>query len=306
MKKNRGATLIVLIIFLFIFVIIAAALQRLLRTRIYAAVYNSKVQQSLNAAEGGIEDAVQKLVDNPSWVSGFTNKTFVKGRYSVIIATYPGVRRIISKGEVPAMTPSGMMVHRTVEVSVDVSQSTETPAAFGYAVAGETVNISSATVTGDVYEGDLDILGLPWVDDSKYKEESLVGGTHVGDLVINNSSVGPLYITGGLILRNNVTINGTVYAEGEIRIKPNGDVSGGNTLFTNDDVHVGGHAQVSDIFFILGKPSHLFMVAEDVVMNHVGIYAAESNINIAENSSILGFVVGEVVHLADDSFVGVG
>ena len=96
-------------------------------------------------------------------------------------------------------------------------------------------------VTGTVEEGS-DPVTFPGDYSGLYRQMALEGGTHPGDLVINEDrELGPLYIDGDLEVKPNVivTLTGTVYVTGMIKVE-NGRFVGEENIAAEGDIDIRG------------------------------------------------------------------
>lgn len=68
--------------------ILGALVYRLTRTQIVESIYHMRLAQAHELAEAGVEDALRELTENPAWRTGFTNKPFAGGSYTVRLSTH--------------------------------------------------------------------------------------------------------------------------------------------------------------------------------------------------------------------------
>ncbi len=244
-KADKGSVLAFIVIFMGAFVIMATVMYKQVRTRIYSAVYYSKNVQALYISEAGLQDALQQLKDNPSWTTGFSNKSFGKGNYTVTVDTGVSPVSIVSISSVHDMRVSGDNINRSIVAEVQISNGSGNEV-FNNGLNTVTGNITlsnSAIITGKVNSGNkltlndsASIIGdaeaqdkikinggsisgtqlpyspnsytYPSLTENTYKNEALVGGTYSGNMTISsgNTSLGPKYITGKLTIKNSAIV----------------------------------------------------------------------------------------------------
>ena len=179
--------------------------------------------QSVYVAEAGVSDALWKLRSDGTWRTGFTDKTFGPGSYTVTLAdviTVPGKPYYGSVKITSIGTVNG------IERELIQYVNSYTPA-LDYAVFtnGTFYNTGGATVDGSVYEGNG--YGVPDADWTYLQNNAVyIPGdyqTTDGDVTYYNN----YYVNGNVIIdHDNITI------EGYIAINKAG---GGGDLIVNGD-----------------------------------------------------------------------
>jgi len=85
-RGEQGFSLVLSLIILTVLSVLMVATYQSANAFIYETVYRQHLAQSHAIAEAGIEDALYQLYLSPSWTTGFTQKAFSDGSYTVTIA----------------------------------------------------------------------------------------------------------------------------------------------------------------------------------------------------------------------------
>ena len=120
LRDSRGATLIIALIVMGVLSILTIGSLQMLTANIQISNNHIKDMQALYIADAGIEDAIDRLRDDPNWDAGLTDVEFPPGSgntYTVTIdnSGYPSVI-ITSTGKVSDF-------QRTLEAQIDISGS---------------------------------------------------------------------------------------------------------------------------------------------------------------------------------------
>jgi Tfp pilus assembly protein PilX len=120
MKRNRKKTGSVFLITIFIIALLSAAVTgilqmitedtRIMRNQIFAA-------QALTIAEAGLNDALSEIRTDSSWDSGFNNKTFESGSYTLSVSGSLPTLTLESTGT----SPQGYTAKIEANITVDSS-----------------------------------------------------------------------------------------------------------------------------------------------------------------------------------------
>lgn len=126
-------------------------------------------------------------------------------------------------------------------------------------------DIAGTTVGGAKYSGSTtpNFATMPILDLQFWRDSAEAGGTHVGDYSpADNSTIGPLKITGDLIMNNNVdvTLNGPLWVMGNI-------LTGNNSSFTL----ASGFGGLSTTI-LADDPSDMVNHGKIDITNNTGIY----------------------------------
>ena len=114
-KENASVFVLSLVVMTILFTVGVGYLHSVKRSAGITADQKGALQATLTA-EAGVEAAIHELVEDPSWRTGFTEKPFGGGAYTVTVADNPdGYVEIVSKG---SLSSRG----REVTVEVEVTQ----------------------------------------------------------------------------------------------------------------------------------------------------------------------------------------
>lgn len=116
MKQQKGQTLVLLLIFMVVAIMITTASVAMIVTNIKATDKLSQGTTALDVAESGAENAVIKLLRDPT----YTGETLsVGGGQAVITITGTNPKTILSKGTLNNFT-------RSIQVTVDMTNNIST------------------------------------------------------------------------------------------------------------------------------------------------------------------------------------
>lgn len=87
MRAGRGAALPAAMMAVLGFAIMIAGTYALLRLQVRETLYGIRLAQAQAIAEAGLEDAMFTVMQTPAWKTGYTNKPFAGGSYTVSIST---------------------------------------------------------------------------------------------------------------------------------------------------------------------------------------------------------------------------
>lgn len=138
---SRGSTLVLNLLIMAVFALMAAISYKAAKTVVGDAVYNARSAEAMAIAEAGLEDALHALALNSGWRSGFSQKAFAGGYYTVTVATpSPFSMTIASTGYSSSKLLTGRAV-KTVAV---------TALFYSTATAANVVQSNNLTVNGVV------------------------------------------------------------------------------------------------------------------------------------------------------------
>ena len=86
-RASRGSGLVVSVIVLAALGAMSIGSVAVLRTLRRESLYQKRILQAEALAELGIQDALRKLADDPTWIDGFAQKPMEDGYYDVSVST---------------------------------------------------------------------------------------------------------------------------------------------------------------------------------------------------------------------------
>jgi type II secretory pathway component PulK len=117
--KNNGAVFLIVIFAIALFTTITVGILvmtteelQLMENQLYAA-------QAMCTAEAGLNDAFAQIRSSSSWTTGFTNKAFNSGSYTVTVTGTLPNRTITSTGT----SSQGYMARMAADVTISASSS---------------------------------------------------------------------------------------------------------------------------------------------------------------------------------------
>lgn len=192
LSDRRGSTLVLNVLTVSIFALLAGVVWVSARSQVKTAVYQTRQLQAQAIAEAGLEDALATLRGDSTWRTGFTDKAFADGTYTVVITT----------DTPPAITSTGFSKSIFGFGSAVKSISVQTKLVEGlcpYAVAGD----GSMTIAGTIDKYD------PSVTLTPSATEFIQAGAHVR----TNASI---TITGSCSPPTSYIVYGTATYRGSI------------------------------------------------------------------------------------------
>jgi hypothetical protein len=143
--SRTGSTLVLNVFVLAVFALTAVIIYKSAKTMAGEAVYYERSAQALSIAEAGLEDAMHALYSTATWRTGFSQKAFGGGYYTVSVTTASATSiSVVSSGYSPSFLFLGRAV-KTVSVSA-VFTSTAVPT---NAVVGTNISVYG---TVDAYD----------------------------------------------------------------------------------------------------------------------------------------------------------
>ena len=296
-------------------------------TAVQATEIKERRTGELYAADAGVENAIWELSSN--------NLTLAEGDQ----ANLPQIQLNDSTVETIVFhTPGGKLPTYRITSTANSTGSSETiiesriyigNPLFSNALASETDIVlgNNCTVNGDIYYEDQLIHGsgyshngttttpgsLNFPSDEQnaefareYKDEALAGGTYDGSLnVSSDGTLGPLYITGNLVIGSNASVNltGTIYVEGTITCKKNSIITGSGSVIavgniTFDKVHDYGSPGASVIMSLTGDVHFKKEAGIEAL-----VYAPAGWVRFEMTSTVSGSIIANDVWLKQDSTV---
>lgn len=127
--RRDGFSLPISLVIVLIAGLLAAAAYSLMRAQTRETLYQSRLAQAQAIAEAGLEDALLQLSKNLSWKTGFSQKAFVGGYYTVTVSTDDTNPWVESTGYGPAITGFGRAA-RTVRAQANIEGFTNFASTF--------------------------------------------------------------------------------------------------------------------------------------------------------------------------------
>jgi len=145
LASKAGSNLVLNVFIMAIFALMAAIVYKGAKSMVSEAVYYERSTQAFTIAEAGFEDALHSLYSTSTWRTGFSQKAFAGGYYTVTVTTQSATQlAVVSTGYSPSFLFLGRAV-KTVGASV-VFTST---AAQTNAVVGTNISVYG---TVDAYD----------------------------------------------------------------------------------------------------------------------------------------------------------
>ena len=87
LRNSRGSALVLNLIALAVFSLLSVLVYRTVRFQVREAVYQERLAQAHYISESGLEDALHSLYQDANWRTGFSQKAFAGGYYTVTLST---------------------------------------------------------------------------------------------------------------------------------------------------------------------------------------------------------------------------
>ncbi len=184
---RAGSTLVLNLLIMSLFAMMSVIVYKGASTMVGEVVYHERSTQALAIAEAGMEDALHALYSTSSWRTGFNQKPFAGGYYTVSLATVSAISlRVTSTGHSPPRLLTGRAV-KTVSASV--------------------LFVSSTNPTNAIMSSDLEIYGIvnaydPRVSLTPSSESFTDGGIIWADSVTTGGACATPRIFSGVIVYN--------------------------------------------------------------------------------------------------------
>lgn len=201
-------------------------------------LYNHKIllndkqgEQALFIAEAGIEDALHELKLNSSWRTGFSNKSFASGSYSVSVSSTSWLNvsnalAIQSEGHITQSRAKSVitaiialgsaMFDSAIQSTQNINMNHDSGTISGDVTTGGNYNANSGSlvVQGTVNLSSTDPIPIP----------DLTAWQAAATTIVNTNKTftagtysGIWFIQGNVSISSNVTMNGTIVATGNIQ-----------------------------------------------------------------------------------------
>lgn len=184
MGNIKGSTLVLNLLVMVVFSIMAAVVYKSAQAMVGEAVYYERSAQALTIAESGLEDALHSLYSTATWRTGFTQKAFAGGYYTVTVTSPTSLSLLVTSSGYSASILLGRAV-RTVSATV-VFVSTANPT--------NAVLSSNLTINGsvDAYDPRVSFTPTAFTD----------GGTIWANTIDTGGSCGSVRIRSNVIVFN--------------------------------------------------------------------------------------------------------
>lgn len=295
-------------------------------TAVQATEIKERRTGELYAADAGVENAIWELASN--------NLTLAEGDQT----TLPPIQLNNSLVQTTVFhVPAGKLPTYRITSTANSTGSSETTIEsqvyignplFSNALASETDIVlgNNCMVNGDIYYDNTltynpplthngeEInggLSFPTVEDNALfaaalQAEAAVGGTYSGNLnVSSDGTLGPLYITGNLVIDMDTSVNltGTIYVEGTITCRMGSVITGSGNIIavgniTFDKVNDYGSLGASVIMSLAGD-IHFKKEADIAAL----VYAPAGSVRFEMTSTVSGSIIANDVWLKQDSTV---
>ncbi len=289
-------------------------------------------------AESGIERAINRFRADPN----YTGETFTLGDGQVTTSVTAGAtaneKYLKAVGQIGSLS-------RKLQVKF-TTQSTGVPVAFHYALQSGNGGFqigNNSIINGNVYSnasisggnnsritGDAYAVGsvtnvivsgqtktgqasqpFPPFDDAFWKSKAQAGGTISGNYTpAPNSTIGPLYITGNLIINNNVTVtvSGPVYVDGLITfgnapvLRVDNSLGTSGTMFISkqtitfgNSITVSNNQQGGYLLMISTNAATAISIGNNAGAIQAPLYAPYGTINIGNNVQAVAFTGNRII-----------
>ena len=239
-ESQKGAFLIGALIFTLVVGVAVLATTTLVITQSRSQQTFVNERKAFYAAETGIEYALGVLEDSSDWRGGVSKDSIGDGEFSV---TVDDTNTISSLGDTILVTATGYKgnIQRSLQMYLIQPE-------FGYSVlAGKNIDFSKgkAVVKGNLHANSKvqigskytingkvttspPVIDMPTVDLNFFKIKAMTDGQYVDGNIEFDLSDSPYsgvwYATGKIRMKDNdVVINGTIVAEGDIELKMNNE-----------------------------------------------------------------------------------
>lgn len=230
-KDEKGSVLILTFIIMITLTAITVGFLNMTSTRLRGSAYDVASSKALWLAEAGLQDVIYRLKNDSGYRNSPTavNANLGDGSYSVSVSKNGNIYTLTSTGTVDAL-------NRKTTQSMVVAEGT--PETFSYAQhAGGNINFknSEGTINGDISAG-----GQVKNEDNMTINDTITEGSSVvtpsvdfdsyltiADNVVNGNKTfeegqtysGIWYVDGKAIIEDDVTINGSIIATGNIKMQ---------------------------------------------------------------------------------------
>ena len=123
LASRAGSTLVLNVFVMAVFALTAVIIYKSAKTMAGEAVYYERSAQAMGIAEAGLEDALHSLYSTATWRTGFSQKAFANGYYTVSVTTASATAiNVVSSGYSPSFLFLGRAV-KSVSVNAVFSSS---------------------------------------------------------------------------------------------------------------------------------------------------------------------------------------
>jgi cytoskeletal protein CcmA (bactofilin family) len=277
-------------------------------------------EATLTEATGALQEVAEVIVqtadptqsDDPEVVAALVEEATIQvgdvaAKYSLISlngdVNVGGSSQIIADPVIGA--EGGIYANGNVDVDGNAEVNTDVTATGTVSVGG------SATVSGEIVENfNTPLIFLAESQIGTILAESMAeaeaGGIHEGNYDVDGDEVlGPIHITGDLKIgsQDSVTLGGTVYVDGSIKITGQGEILGdtGTLVVETGDIKItgGGRLAVTDIPLIMAVNGDIKCAGNTEIC--AVLYAPNGSITWTGNANLYGAAIGQEITISGNS-----
>ena len=322
LSANKGAVLILTFIIMVTLTAITTGFLFMTSSQLRGSAYDVASSKALWIAEAGLQQAIYQIKNDSDYRDSpaAINENLGDGSFSVSVSEDGNAYTITSTGTVDTL-------NRKVTQSMDIAIAFSS--AFDYVLFGNTNSSEldiedEVAISGDVYyDGDVEVKEDASVTNGLVYADSVSGdGTYteapgppdpVPTYPTFNTTSYDNYITtaegqasSDWELSGSDTYNlngGTVYYNGEVKIKDNATITGSGTIVATDDIKIEDNANISSNVTIITKKK--IEVKNNAVIQSEAILYSRDEIKLKNDSSVTGSLIvptnNKKVKMEDDS-----
>jgi hypothetical protein len=333
-REEEGGMMVMVLVLLVVGGLVLAPLLGLMSTGLMAGQVYEKKAVELYAADAGVEDAIWRIRNGNVEFNGDGHHTYA----DPLVVNGKEVLVEIQRYAVEGSTGCDRdYTYQIISTASDTNGGSTRVEAYiellffnlfegALVSSGDITFHKDCTVTGDVYyvgviqgedyehldggetqvEADLfptQQENIAFAD--KFKSEAQAGGNWTGNLNIDSDrSLGPLYINGNLdITQQNITVslNGTIYVEGEIRASKDYTITGVGSIVAVGDIYLSKLADYGtegDTIIMSLNGGITFKKEADI---EALVYAPNGSIVFDKDATVVGSVIGANIEIKKDN-----
>ena len=192
--SKAGSTLVLNVFVMAVFALTAVIIYKSAKTMAGEAVYYERSAQALSIAEAGLEDAMHALYSTATWRTGFSQKPFANGYYTVSVTTASATSiSVVSTG----YSPSFLFLGRAVK-SVSVTAVFTSTAANTNAVVGTNISVYG---TVDAYDPRISLTPTSFSDGAVIWGDKVLSGDNSAATANFNGSCSVTRLYGSVLYK---------------------------------------------------------------------------------------------------------